>query len=95
MQPFDIKSTLKNSALAYYSNDHGLAGYLLKGCLRSLSLLPLNNEQASYLNNVINDINQRVTRGDYTGLADVIMFELIQNFPDFDALLVADCEANN
>lgn len=88
MENFDIELALKQSALAYYGNDHTLAGYLQKGCLRRLSLLPLNLEQAAYLNNTIASMNTMVKACNYTGLADVIHFELIQNFPEFDSLLV-------
>ncbi len=87
MEQFDIKLALKHSALAYYGNDHSLGGYLLKGCLRRLSLMPLNVEQASYLNKIISVMNDTVKRCDYTALADLICFELIQNFPEFDNLL--------
>jgi len=90
MNSFDIETTLKQVAHAYYSNDHSLGGYLLNGCLRRLSLLPLNASQASYLTDMINKLGDTVNRHDYTGLADVIHFELIQNFPDFDSLSAQD-----
>lgn len=92
MQDFDIEITLKQSATAYYGNDHTLGGYLLKGCLRRLSLLSLNIEQASYLNKVVTGLNDKVNKCDFTGLADMIMFELIQNFPDFDSLLAKETQ---
>ena len=94
MENFDIELTLKQSAIAYYGNDHSLGGYLLKGCLRRLSLLPLNLQQATYLNETIAKLNEMVTKCNYTGLADVIHFELMQNFPDFASLLARD-SANN
>ncbi|MGY2572192.1 hypothetical protein [Vibrio sp. C8] len=92
MQDFDIEITLKQSATAYYGNDHTLGGYLLKGCLRRLSLLPLNLQQATYLNETIAKLNEIVKKCDFTGLADMIMFELIQNFPDFDSLLAQEAQ---
>ncbi len=92
MENFDIKLTLKQSAVAYYGNDHTLAGYLLKGCLRRLTLLPLSVEQAKYLNETIAKLNQMVNKSDFIGLADVIHFELMQNFPDFDSLLAKDTQ---
>ncbi len=90
MEIFDIELTLKQSATAFYGNDHTLGGYLLKGCLRRLSLLPLNIAQATYLNKVVATMNEMIKRYDYTGLADIIHFELIQNFPEFESLLVQD-----
>jgi|GEM_PF-4738943 len=95
MQFLDIKETLKKSAVAYYGNDHDLASYLLQGCLRQMSLLPLNINQANYLNIMIKDITDIANRSDYTRLADVIMFEFIQNFPDFDTLLITDTKTSN
>ena len=92
MQDFDIDITLKPSATAYYGNDHNLGGFLLKGCLRRLSLLSLNISQATYLNKKITELNEKVNKCDYIGLADVIHFELIQNFPDFDSLLAKDTQ---
>ncbi|NIY93968.1 hypothetical protein [Vibrio diazotrophicus] len=88
MNDFDIEETLRKAAVAYFGNDHNLGMYLLKGSLRRLSLLPLNIEQAKYLNEIIAKLNETASRCDYTGLADMIMFELIQNFPDFDSLLM-------
>ncbi len=87
MDSFDIETTLKQIAIAYYGNDHGLGSYLLKGCLRRLSLLPMNVEQAAYLNRSIAIINEMIKRADYVALADVISFELMQNYPDLDSLL--------
>ncbi len=83
---FDIQETLKQSAIAYYRHEYNSATTLLKGCLRRLSLLPLNTEQRSYLEQAINNMNQTAERCDFTGLADIILFELIQNFPDFNTL---------
>ncbi len=95
MDNFDIQSSLNQSAVSYYRHEYNLGSTLLKGCLRRISLLSLNTEQAAYLNKTITKINETAKRCDYTGLADIIMFELIQEFPDFDALLVADTEINN
>lgn len=89
---FDIESNLKQSAVAYYRHEYNLASLLLKGCLRRLSLLPLNAEQANYLNRAIEKINATVKRCDYTGLADIIHFELIQEFPGFNSLLESGSE---
>ncbi len=87
MENFDLQESLKQSAIAYYRHEYNVASMLLKGCLRRLSLLPINGEQAAYLNSAITSINEAVERCDYTGLADIILFELIQNFPDFESLL--------
>lgn len=95
MGNFDIQKTLHQSANAYFRHEYNSASTLLKGCLRRLSMLPLNAKQAEYLSKAIENINQMVKRCDYTGLADVIMFELIQNFPDFDSLLIADSQTDN
>lgn len=92
MKSFDIEETLRKSAEAYFGNDHNLGMYLLKGCLRRLSLLPLNAEQASYLATNISTINEMIKLSNFTALADMIMFELIQNFPDFDSLLAKDTQ---
>ncbi|WP_165311088.1 hypothetical protein [Vibrio ziniensis] len=94
MNNFDIEETLTKAAVAYFGNDHNLGMYLLKGCLRRLSLLPLNAEQASYLATTISTINEMIKLNNFTGLADVIMFELIKNFPDFDSLLAQDSAEN-
>ncbi len=87
MTDFDIQETLKQSAVAYYRADYELAGMLLKGCLRRLSLLPLEINQVEYLNQLVTQLNAIVQRYDYVALADVINYELIQNFPDIDTLL--------
>ncbi len=92
MNNFDIQSSLSQSAISYYRHEYNLGSTLLKGCLRRISLLSLNTEQAAYLNKTITTINETVKRSDYTGLADMIMFELIQNFPDFDSLLAKDTQ---
>ncbi len=92
MDNFDIELSLKQAAIAYFGNDHSLGGYLLKGCVRRLSLLPLNKEQVTYLNQAIATLNEMANNGDFTGLADVIHFELMQNFPDFDSLLAQETQ---
>ncbi len=86
MEHIDIEQTLKATSQAYYSNDHGLAVYLLNGCLRHLSMLQLNIEQATYLTEIIKTLTDTVNRHDYTRLADIIEFEFLQNFPDFNGL---------
>lgn len=92
MKFLDIENSLKQSAFAYYGNDHDLASYLLQGCLRQISLLNLNIKQATYLNIVIKDITDIANRCDFTRLADLIMFELVQNFPDFCSLVSPDTQ---
>ncbi len=90
MASFDIQENLKQSAIAYYRHEYNSASILLKGCLRRLSFLPLNKVQAAYLTENIEAINAAVARCDYIGLADLIHFELMQNFPEFDSLLADD-----
>ncbi len=92
MEQFDIELTLKTVAKAYYSNDHSLAVYLLNGCLRRLSMFPLNVDQTTYLTEMIHILTNTVNRHDYTALADIIQFELLQNFPDFDSLLAQETQ---
>ncbi len=87
MKDFDIDSTLKQAAIAYYRNDQILGSYLLKGCLRRISMLPLSETQQKYLNNTVTKLNGMSERCDYTALADTVHFELMQNFPDFSSLL--------
>lgn len=90
MENFDLATSLKQSAVAYYRHEYNLASILLRGSIRRIAMLPLDVQQAAYLNNTIEKINSAVNRCDYIGLGDIVHFEFIQNFPNFESLIVQE-----
>ncbi len=86
MNKNEFLSFMEQAAQAYYRGQHPLGNHLLKGSLRIFSFLPLETEQAVYVNTTMKAINETYKKQDYTRIADILMFEFVANFPGFDSL---------
>ncbi len=86
MNRTEFSQSLAQAVNAYYQGDQATGDYLMNGCIKRLSFTQLSAHQLKYLNDKISQINQKREQEDYTGLADLLGYELVSDFPNLETI---------